>query len=422
MEDRNYLRIESRLRRLDLGSNGDNRPKYERLRRYVAQEVSAGRFPPGAAFPSEQRMARMLRVARTTVRQALAELERDGFVIRKHGAGTCVSDAFTSRPTSRLAVFALVTPGGNQGFWPSLQLGFESAAAGMNKQILACSTDNSLDRQAHVFLQLIEKRVLGVALAPTSLPVTPAYQVRHLQDSGIPVVLCHRGVPGIEAPLLEIPFREIGREAGRVLLANGHRRIAFYSMHERNEASAGYESGLREVLQGAGTDLVPELTYWGRSNSPYLAAQADTLAAALRGMLAGSNPPTAIFASFDPVAERIYMILREMGLRVPEDVALIGFGGTNRDGALRERLTSIVIDEEEVGRRAARMLDEINEKQRSLFDTGVISIQTGVSAGKTVGPAPRAVPGELARQAGHETEDLFAAGGQAASSGRPFPL
>lgn len=418
MEDRNGLQIEARLRRLDLGANGDNRPKYERLRHYVAQEVSAGRFRPGAAFPSEQQMARMLCVARTTVRQALAELERDGFVVRKHGAGTYVNEAFTPAVPARLDVFALVTPGGNQGFWPSLQLGFESAAAGMNKQILACSTDNSLDRQAHVFLQLIEKRVLGIALAPTALPVTPAYQVQHLQNSGIPVVLCHRGVPGIEAPLLAIPFREIGREAGRLLLANGHRRIAFYSMHERNEASAGYESGLREVLQGAGTDLVPELTYWGRSNSPYLAAQADTLAAALRGMLAGSDPPTAIFASFDPVAERIYMILREMGLRVPEDVALIGFGGTNRDGALRERLTSIVIDEEEVGRRAAQMLNEINEKRRPFSDTEVIPIPTAVSAGRTLGPAPGDLPGPLPRRAA----GLFAAAMEESPSGRPGPV
>ncbi|HBO42435.1 MAG TPA: hypothetical protein DD670_00545 [Planctomycetaceae bacterium] len=387
--------VEERLRQLDLHGAEDTRPKYERLRSFIADEVQNGHLRVGTALPSEQQLAEMLQIARTTVRQALAELEREGVVQRKHGAGTFVNEAPRSSRHVGLDAFALVVPGAGTGSWPALQSGFQGAAAELQKQILVCSSENNLDRQANVFLQLIQKRVAGVALAPTSLPLTPAFQVKHLQDNGIPVVFCHRGVKGVDAPLLAIPFREVGRKAGELLLVHGHRSVAFFSMHRRVEASLGYESGLREILEDAGSGLPESLTYWGETVSPDASTQTEAVLAALRRMFDGPDPPTAIMASFDPLAERIYLLLGELGLRVPEDVSLIGFGGAHRDGALTERLTSITVDEVELGRTAARMLQEMNEGHRPLFDTERVVVTLGLARGGTVGPAE---PGMLRRR------------------------
>ena len=337
-------------------------------------------------MPSEQQIAEILSVARTTVRQAFAKLEHDGIVVRKHGRrGTYISEsARIDKNTGCLDVFAFISPGGNQGFLPSIQMEFELAAAETNKQIISCSTYNNLDRQAHALLQLIEKGVRGVALVPTSNPLTPAYQVQHLQKNGIPVVLCHRGVEGVESPLVAIPFDEIGQQVARLFLENNHRRVAFYSLHTKNQASGGYEAGMRKVLRAAGTDLAPEMIYWGCSVSPDPNDQCDSLLRSLEQMLSAPEPPTAIFASFDPLAERIYMLLTEMGVRVPEDISLVGFGGSNREGALRERLTSITISEREVGSQAARLLKEINDGKRAIFDTEIVFVSTGIAMGRTV--------------------------------------
>src|SRR3990172_7723712 len=257
--------VEERLRQLDLHGSEDSRPKYERLRSFIANEVGKGHLKVGSPLPSEQHLSEMLRVARTTVRQALAELEKDGVIERRHGAGTFVNEVTERTRRVGLDVFALVVPGAGTGFWPSLQAGFQSAAMNVHKQILACNTENDLDKQAHIFLQLVQKRVAGVALAPTSLPPTPAYQVQHLREHGIPVVFCHRPVKGVDAPLLAIPFVEVGRSEGRLVVENGHRRVAFFSMHQRVEASTGYEAGLREVLMAAGGALPEALTYGGET-------------------------------------------------------------------------------------------------------------------------------------------------------------
>jgi GntR family transcriptional regulator, arabinose operon transcriptional repressor len=379
--------VEKRLRELDLHGSEDSRPKYERLRSFIASEVGRGHFKVGVPLPSEQRLSEILRVARTTVRQALAELEKDGLIERRHGAGTFVNESSGGVRRIRLDVLALVVPGAGTGSWPALQAGFQSAATELNKQILVCNTENKLDRQADIFIQLVQKRVAGVALAPTSLPPTPAYQVNLLRDHGIPVVLCHRPVQGVDAPLLAIPFVDVGRVAGKLLVQNGHRRVAFFSMHQRVEASLGYEAGLREVLETSGSGLPESLTYWGETISPDASTQTEAVLGALRRIFGEPDPPTAIMASFDPLAERIYLLLDQMGMRVPEDVSLVGFGGANRDGALTERLTSVTVDEMDLGRRAARMLHEMNDSHRPLSDTEKIVVPLGLAPGSTVGPA-----------------------------------
>ena len=377
--------VKERLRQLDLHRSEDPRPKYERLRRFIADEVQLGHLQAGEALPSEQQLSEMLHIARTTVRQALAELEKDGVVKRKHGAGTFVNGVSGRLSRAGLDVFALVVPGAGTGSWPALQSGFQSAATESQKQVLVCNTENSLDRQAHVFIQLIQKRVAGVALAPTSLPLTPVYQVKHLQDNGIPVVFCHRGVKGVNAPQLAIPFHEVGRKAGELLAMYGHRRAAFFSMHRGGEAGPGYEAGLRETLEAHGGSLPQSFTYWGEYVSPDVNTQTEAIREALRHMFSDSTPPTAIMASFDPLAERIYLLLGEMGLRVPEDVSLIGFGGANREGAITERLTSIVIDEKDLGRKAAKILQEMSEGQRPFYDTEKTFVPINIAFAQTLG-------------------------------------
>ena len=382
----NSTALEKRLRQLDLHRADDARPKYERLRSFIANEVDEGALRGGTLLPSEQQLSEILRVARGTVRQALAELEEEGVVQRRQGAGTFVVDM--AKPTRQvdLDVFALVVPGADTGFWLSLLAGFENKTTGFNKQTLTCSTENDLGKQADIFIRLIQKRVAGVALSPSSLPQTPAYQVKHLQDHGIPVVLCHRTVEGIDAPALAIPFRDVGHMAGRKLVENGHRRVAFFSMDPPNEISSMYVEGLREVIEAAGGELSDSLIYWGETVSPNANIQNASVLKRLQAMFNGSNPPTAIMASFDPLAERIFLMLGEMGLRVPEDVSVISVGATDRKGALTERLTSVTVDEVDLGRRAAALLQEMCTGQRPLDDAEKVYVPLWVSEGTTVGP------------------------------------
>ncbi|MCR9232954.1 MAG: GntR family transcriptional regulator [bacterium] len=366
---------------------GKQRPKYLQLVEQLMEQITQGELKPGAALPSEHQLCETHQLARTTVRNAMQLLEEQGWINRIHGKGSFVSTKPPIPIKQQLDIFAFVLPEVRTGFYPSLQRSFEQAAALTQNQVLVCCTENKVDMQGNTILQLIDKHVAGVALVPATVPPTPAYQVRQLQQHGIPVVFCHRDVEGIQAPLLSIPFREVGLLAGQTLLEQGHRSIALFSPH-RATASIEYETGLREAL-AASPDSCPEpFIFHGPSSQLHPIDYEPDLLNTLETMFQRPDPPTAIFATFDSLAELIYLLLGKLGKRVPEDVSLLGFGGTVRHGAIQSRLSSITVDEVAIGRKAAELLTQMKQGELPIDSAEVFPMPINTSAGQTLGPPP----------------------------------
>lgn len=359
-------------------------PKHERLRAYLLHELDAGRLRPGDALPTELKLANFAGVARNTVRQALAGLERSGLIHRVRGRGTFVHEAARQRLKSGLDLFALVIPEARGGFYPSLQRGFHDAAAGLHNQVLVCDTDNDPFRQADALLQILDKKVAGVAIVPTVLPATPAHQIRPLHERGVPVVFCHRRVEGIQAPLVSFSALEVGRLAAKAMLERGHRRVALFGTLRAGLAEL-YEQGLREGLRASGGQLLEEFVHYDTTHR--LAEHEQFLEAKLAALMRHPSRPTAIFCGFDSEAELAYLILSRLGFKIPEEISLVGFGGAWREGAITRRLTSVMVDEEEVGRQAVRLLHEIRVRERPLDDGTEILLPLSLSGGETLGLA-----------------------------------
>lgn len=359
--------------------------KHERLRDYFVAQITDGRLVPGTLLPSEQRIAETLQIARSTVRQAMATLEREGFVRRVHGKGTFVHEQAAAPPATEKGqnLFALVVPETQVGFYPSLQRSFEDAAADLHKQVIVCNSSNDVDKQGNTILQLIDHRVAGVAIVPTTIPPTPAFHIRQLQKHGIPVVCCARRVDGVQAPLLAIPFEEVGRRAGEAIREAGHRSVAMIS-GDRTPATEAYERGFREGLHRGDVNGISVRVFHGSVHSPDLPAHETELAGHLDKLFGGNEPPTAIFVSFDSLAELIFVLLARRGIRVPEDVSLLGFGGARRQGALTRQLTSITIDEERLGQDAVEILDEMRRGELPLENNETRWIRLGISDGVTL--------------------------------------
>ncbi len=371
------------LLRLDLGDGRSGQAKYERLKHHLVNEIIAGRLTPGQALPSENHLVKTLGVARMTIRQTMVSLENDGLIRRVQGKGNFVEADARRKLRHGQDIFALIVLETRGGFYPSLLHGFEDAASDIHHQTLICNTHGDVTRQGDIILQLLDKKVGGVAINPTDMPLTPAYQVRQLHERGIPVVFCHRRVEGIAAPLLALPFRDIGRLAGKVLLEHGHRQVAYLSCYRLPTKETCVE-GLQEALQAGGCELPVESVYTSDSDVPSVVIKEELVWAALQKMFAKPDRPTAIFTSYDPLAEMIYLLLPRLGLRVPEDVSLIGFGGAWREGALTKRLTSVVVDEIAAGKKAVALLHEMRRGERPIDDNEEIVLRPDLSKGETV--------------------------------------
>lgn len=368
------------LSELDLHSERSGQPKYTRIKEHLVNEMLTGRLKPGQALPSEHRLVESLGVARMTVRQAMISLENDGLIRRVQGKGNFVEADARRKLKRGQDIFALVVPETREGFYPSLLRGFEAAAADIHHQTIVCNTDNDVVRQGDIILQLLDKEVGGVAINSSDQSPTPAYQIRQLQKHGIPVVFCHRRVEGIASPLLAIPFHEVGRLAGKVLAEQGHQRVGFLGCHP-TAATQAYENGLNDALQNHGCNI-PALSMCVEERPIRL--REESTWKVLQQVFAASNPPTAIVTTFDSLAEMIYLLLPRLGLRVPEDVSLLGFGGMWREGAITRRLTSVVVDEIATGRQAVSLLHEMRSGQRPIDDNTEIVMELSLSEGETL--------------------------------------
>ena len=358
-------------------------PKYEQLRDYVVAQIESGTIKAGAVLPSEHKLAETLQVARSTVRQALASLEQDGLIHRIHGKGTFIHDEARQRLRKGQNLLALIVPETEAAFYPSLQRSFESAAAELHNQVIVCNTNNDIDKQASVILQLIDLRVSGVAIVPTTAPTTPAFHIRQLQQHGIPVVCCSRPVVGTQAPLLAIPFEEVGRRAGEEIRQLGHRRVAYFSTGH-GVASAAYEKGFRDAM---GPKAKVSVFVASCPPTDYRQLQVET-AGALEKLLNSNAPPTAIFCGFDSLAEWVYLQVLRLGFRVPQKVSVVGFGGTFRGGGVASQLSSVTVDEIGLGKQAIELLAKMRHGAMPLDANESRQLPLSFNNGNTLGPCP----------------------------------
>lgn len=364
--------------------------KHQRLRSQLLCEIAVGTYGPGDALPTEVQLAEMMQVSRTTVRQTLGDLQQQGLVRRVQGKGTFVAERPTFESGNRAEAFAIIVLDVSSGYYNSLLSGFEQACNRAGRPAVVCNSSNSIDKQGNYLLRLLSHRAAGVAINACSEGVTPPYHVEVLQDAGIPVVLLHRPIPNVSAPVLEIPGEKIGHRAGELLVAAGHRYVAYLDSH-KSDLTLQTETGLRQALKEAGADLPEEQVDYAHQTVSVSAADRleyeQHIEQVLPRLLSRPNRTTALFVGFDTLAEQVYLVAQRMGLRIPQDLSIVCFGGAHREGTILRRLTTVTIDEVSAGQKAVDLLQEMRDGKRSIRDGAHLELPLGFIEGTTLGNA-----------------------------------
>lgn len=143
-----------------------------------------------------------------------------------------------------------------------------------------------------------------------------------------------------------------GRTATDVLLSRGHERVGFINLRPGVPGATGRLEGYTRALEARGLPFDESLV----RNGDGTARSGYRLAAEL---MRAPDPPTAIFCGNDPTAMGAYEALKERGLRIPEDVAVVGFDNQELIAAhLRPALSTVALPHHEMGRRAVEYLIE----------------------------------------------------------------
>jgi LacI family transcriptional regulator len=169
------------------------------------------------------------------------------------------------------------------------------------------------------------------------------------QDTRLPNVLAGSIPPGVKLPCVDVDDEAAMIEGVNYLIQQGHRRIGLIAGPQNQWSACRRERGYLRALQEAGLPARPEQRFQGDYTAPSGEAGA-------RALMRQDNRPTVIACSNDWMALGAIGALQPMGLRVPEDVSLLGFDDIDVARWLQPPLTTIRQPIQEIGRKAAELL------------------------------------------------------------------
>ncbi|MFC5381742.1 LacI family DNA-binding transcriptional regulator [Aquipuribacter nitratireducens] len=168
-------------------------------------------------------------------------------------------------------------------------------------------------------------------------------------DGGVPVVAIDPHTGPADMPTVDSDNLAGAVLAVEHLLALGHRRIGHLGGRPDLESSRLRELGYRQALQAAGVTVDPALVRVGGYAS-------DTATGPARELLSLPERPTALFAANDTSALAAVEVALELGLRVPEDVSVVGFDNVPESALSRPPLTTVAQPMQRMGREAVELL------------------------------------------------------------------
>ncbi|MDO9397159.1 MAG: LacI family DNA-binding transcriptional regulator [Herbiconiux sp.] len=210
--------------------------------------------------------------------------------------------------------------------------------------LLVANTDGDLDAEEAAISMMLEHKVRGILYSTwfhRAVTTPPA-----LQETDYVLVDCFD--PKAPAPAVVPDEREGGLTATRLLLEAGRTRIAFVNTTSPSPAQSGRLAGYRQALDEAGIDFDPALVLNASPEQEGGYASADRIRAL---------GATGVFCHNDRVAMGLYDGLRERGLTIPGDVAVVGFDNQEVIAAhLRPPLTTVALPHYELGAAGVRVL------------------------------------------------------------------
>jgi LacI family transcriptional regulator len=250
-------------------------------------------------------------------------------------------------------------------------------AAGVGTVVSAVHRRSSSARQ---WLENLRARTTdGVILVNTS-ELEPPLQAE-LRRLNIPTVIVDpAGVPALEAPTIGATNWAGGLRATEHLISLGHRRIGFIAGPPQLLCSRARLDGYRTALEAVGLPMDDKLIYPGNFYHE----------SGFKGgahLLALAEPPTAIFASSDQMALGVYEAVRRRGMRVPDDVSVVGFDDLPEVSWSSPPLTTIRQPLSEMGMVAARTV--LRLAQREKLESPRVELSTELVVRDSTAP-PRA--------------------------------
>ncbi|MFA5206986.1 MAG: LacI family DNA-binding transcriptional regulator [Lentisphaeria bacterium] len=282
--------------------------------------------------------------------------------------------------SGKTRVLGAISINANNPFMSGFIYGLEETTRQAGYHVLLCNTRGDAERERHEVAMLRQRGVEGLVIQHLG----HAEHLQELAAAAYPFVLLE---PCPKAPELDyVTFDDVlgGRLATRALVQAGRRRIAHLAGPDQLLCAQDRLAGYRQELRAAGLPAATSrVTRAERYEDPACGAQA------MEQLLAQSPRPDAVFCFNDQLAWGAYEAIVKHGLRVPEDIALIGYDDESFSAKTAVPLASIHLDTERLGREAATILLRKIETPDAAAKPQAVKIPPTLVWRASLGPAPK---------------------------------
>ena len=248
--------------------------------------------------------------------------------------------------TQRTGTLGLIVPDIANPFFSDIARGAEDRARAAGHHILVCNADESPKRELSVLQSLEEKRVDGIVLCSSRLPDDALRSALTYHPA---VVLVNRRLPRAQVGTVMLDDEAGARSATQHLLQSGHRAVGFLAGPLASYSSRQRSKGYHVALAAAGAPYDPD---WVRACSYEVQGGRDTA----RTLLTDHPELTALFCYNDLVAIGALRASADLGRRVPDDLAIVGFDDIPMAALVTPALTTCRIRRHDLGSQAMSLL------------------------------------------------------------------
>jgi GntR family transcriptional regulator of arabinose operon len=295
------------------------------IRSNILTALNKGELKIGSKLPTENELALQYGISRATIREGIASLVQEGILTRRRGAGTFVQNLTPANGSKIIAAMVPCMRSHKDSFGESIRI-IEDKLHDFGYSMILCNHDNDPAKAERYVHRLAQDGVSGVIFSPIQLPDGKEINLkilRRLEAQNLPFVLL--GTPVSRDTLSRFSIVSSDgfsgtRQIARHLINLGHRRIAyirFEGIFSDDERYCGYV----EEMHQQGLTIPPEYI----KNVKPVAVE-DQGQEEVRELLNLAEPPTAVMCLHDLAARNVMEEVQRMGLKVPENLAVTGFG------------------------------------------------------------------------------------------------
>jgi len=284
-----------------------------------------------------------------------------------------------SLKSNRTHTVGMMIPNSSNPYFAEIIRGIEDTFYEAGFNVILCNSDDDPIKQGNYVRLLTEKQVDGLIVMSSGSDVE---LLDTLRAARMPQVVVDREIDDLAADLVEVNHEAGGFLATQHLLKLGHRRIGCIAGPLGLSSARERVQGYRRALGEAGVTVDDRLIRGADFTS------AGGLAA-MTSLLDSARRPTAVFASNDLMAIGAICAAAQRGLRIPQDVSVVGFDDIALAAHSNPPLTSVVQPKHQTGQLAAQLLlERIADPSRALQRT---ILQPSLLVRQSSGPVPEAL-------------------------------